>query len=180
MVSPLELLAHFAKEIGGLKITDVVTFIGELPGYWNSDPRVPQFIMTMEEAQKKSQRAGLPITNNWLAAFTTSYLLLANSFPKDRPEWDGKLKADQTWRTWKDTLNPLHKNLEREKRLARGEDSFGAAAAAQLVQNIIHEDKHAPFHRETQVLPQGANLSDNFDAHFDNLATAATHGNKIV
>ena len=28
MVSPLELLAHFAKEIGGLEVTDVVTLIG--------------------------------------------------------------------------------------------------------------------------------------------------------
>ena len=41
MVSPLDLLAHFAKEIGGLEVTDVVTLISELPGYWNSDPPVP-------------------------------------------------------------------------------------------------------------------------------------------
>ena len=32
MVSPLELLAHLAGEIGGLEVTDVVTLIGELPG----------------------------------------------------------------------------------------------------------------------------------------------------
>ena len=38
MVSPLELLAHFDKEIGGLEVTDIVTLIIELPGYWNSDP----------------------------------------------------------------------------------------------------------------------------------------------
>ena len=53
IVSPLELLAHFAKEIGGLEVTDVVTLIGELPVYCTRDPCVPQFIMTMEEAQKK-------------------------------------------------------------------------------------------------------------------------------
>ena len=47
IVSALELLAHFAEEIGGLEVTDVVTLIGELPGYWTSDPRFPQFIMTM-------------------------------------------------------------------------------------------------------------------------------------
>ena len=32
MVSPLKLLAHFSEEIGGLKVTDVVTLIGELTG----------------------------------------------------------------------------------------------------------------------------------------------------
>ena len=48
MVSPLELPAHFAKEIGGLEVTDFVTLIVKLPGYWSNDPRVPQFIMTME------------------------------------------------------------------------------------------------------------------------------------
>ena len=62
--------------------------------------------MTMEEAQKKAQWAGLPITNNWIADFATSYLLLTNSFPNDRPDQDRKLKADQTWRVWKDTFNP--------------------------------------------------------------------------
>ena len=86
-MSPLELLAHFAEEIGGLKVTYVVTLIGELPGYWTNYPHVPQFIMMMEEAQKKAQREGLSITNNWIAAFATSSLLLANSFPNDRPEW---------------------------------------------------------------------------------------------
>ena len=38
MVSHLELLTHFDKEIGGLEVTDVVTLIGELTGYWTSDP----------------------------------------------------------------------------------------------------------------------------------------------
>ena len=66
MMSPLELLACFSEEIRGLEVTNVVTLIGELPSYWNSDPRVPQFIMTVEEAQNKSQRAGQPIADNWI------------------------------------------------------------------------------------------------------------------
>ena len=85
MVSLLELLAHFSKEIGGLEVTNVVTLIRELPGYWTRDPQFTQFIMTMEEAQKNSQQAGLPITNNWLAAFATFSLLLVNYSPNDKP-----------------------------------------------------------------------------------------------
>ena len=56
----------------------------------------------------------------------------------------------------------------------------GAAAASQLVHNIVPATNHSPFHGETCVLPQGANLANDFDAHFDNLATAETHGNEIV
>ena len=97
MVSPIELLTHFSEETGGLKVTDVVTLIGELPGYWTSNPRFPQYIMTMEKAQKKAQQSGLPTTDTWLAAFIISHPLLGNSFPNDHPEWDGKTKADQMW-----------------------------------------------------------------------------------
>ena len=146
MVSPLELLAHSAKEIGGLGVTDVVTLTGELPSYWSSDPCIPQFIMTMGEAQKKSQRARLPITDNWLAAFAMYSILLTKSFPNDHQEWDGKPKADQMWRDWKEKFNPLHKNLKRETHLARGEDSFGAAAAAQLVHSIVPAINPNLFH----------------------------------
>ena len=180
MVSPLELLAHFAKEIGGLEITDVVILISKLPGYWYSNPRVPQFIITMEEAQKKAKHSGLPITENWLAPFATSSLLLANSFSNDCSEWYGKPKADQTWKAWKDTFKLLHKNLERETRLARGEDSFGAAESSQLIHGIDPTTVLAPFNRETHLIPEGGNLAKDFDKHFHHLATVATHRNKIV
>ena len=119
MVSLIEFLAHFSKEIGVLKVTNVVTLIGKLPGYWTRNPQVPQFIMTMEEAQKKSQHAGFPITDNWIAAFATSSLLVVNYFTSNHLEWDGKPKAKQTWRSWKDTFKPLYKNLERKTRLTR-------------------------------------------------------------
>ena len=57
---------------------------------------------------------------------------------------------------------------------------FGAAAAAQIVHSIAPATNPAPFHGETRVLPQGANLAENFDAYFDNLETTATNGNNIT
>ena len=82
--------------IGGLEITDFVALLAKLPDYWAADLLVPQYIMRIEEAQKKAARAELPISGACLAAFATSSLLLANSFPNDRPVWDGKAKSDQT------------------------------------------------------------------------------------
>ena len=97
MVSPIALLAHFSHKIGGLEFTDILALIGEIPGYWYSDPHVPQYIMVIDESQKKAARTFFPITYNSLAAFATSSLLLANSFPDNRPEWDGKPKVQYKW-----------------------------------------------------------------------------------
>ena len=136
LVSPLELLAYITDAIGGLEFTNVVVLLAELPNYWSADPRVPQYIMRIEEAQNKAARAELPISGAWLAAFATSSLLLANPFPNDNPICNGTAKSDQTWDAWKDCFNSLHKNLERKTRLTRGEDSFGTATAAQSIHNV--------------------------------------------
>ena len=105
---------------------------------------------------------------------------MANSFPNDRPAWDGKTKADQTWSAWKEFFEPLQRNLERETRVARGEDAFGTAAAAQAVHNVTAAAYRQAIPNLPDVGVAGTNLAEDFDAHFDNLATAATHGNDIV
>ena len=53
--------------------------------WWVEDPRVSEFINRFDDAKKKSTRASLPITDDWLAAMATSALLSANSFLNDRP-----------------------------------------------------------------------------------------------
>ena len=83
------------------------------------------------------------------------------------------------WKAWKDTFNPLHKNIERETHLTRGEDSFRAAAASQLVHGINSNTVPAPFHGKIPSFPEGENLAKDFNAHFDNLVTATTHSNEI-
>ena len=60
-----------------------------------------QFIINMEDAHKKLVRAQLPITDNLLAAFATYMFLKSNSFPRNRPVWDGKPVGDQKWAAWK-------------------------------------------------------------------------------
>ena len=64
--------------------------------------------------------------------------------------------------------------------MARGEDSFGAAAATQLVQSINPNTFPAPFRGKIPGLPKDTNLAKDFDAHFNNFAASATHSNDIV
>ena len=79
MVLPLQILAYIADAI------DVVALLGEIPTYWMADPRVPQYVIKLEEAQRKADGAALPISDDWLAAFATSSLLRANSYLTNRP-----------------------------------------------------------------------------------------------
>jgi hypothetical protein len=65
--------------------------------WWQDDPRVPECINKLEEAQKKALRANLPITNDWLAATASLSLLTAGSFPKQRTDWDALAPALKTW-----------------------------------------------------------------------------------
>ena len=72
--------------------------------FWNSNPRVPEYINKMEDSQKKATCAVLPITDNWLIAIASSSLLSAGSFPKQRPEWDGLAVTSKNWTLWKTTF----------------------------------------------------------------------------
>ena len=79
---------------------------------WVSDPCVDQFIMNMEDTQKKSNYANHPITDNMLAAFAAFMLLEAISFPRDHPGCDVKQVVEQLWSEWKRFFNPLQLALE--------------------------------------------------------------------
>ena len=46
-----------------------------------NDPRVPEYVNRLEDAQKKSVRANLPISDMWLAAIATGSLLAGGGLP---------------------------------------------------------------------------------------------------
>ena len=136
MVSPLALLVYIAGGVGGLKLTNAVALLAELPEYWAIDPCVPHYIMKMEDVQRKSARANIPVTDNWLAAFETNSLLRAKSYPTDRLGRDGKPRAAQTWQAWNKFLTSLHKNLERHTRMAQSKDSLRTTISARLIHSV--------------------------------------------
>ena len=80
-VSPRKLLDHISNHAGVLDRIACVEIILSLKRLWESNPQVNQFIINMEEAQKKSVRAILPIINNMLVMFATYMLLKAGYFP---------------------------------------------------------------------------------------------------
>ena len=80
-VTPIEMLTELTKASGGLSLTQL----------WEQDPRIPEYLNGLRYSHKKAKRADLPFLDDLLSAIASSSLLKANSFPKDRPKWDGKI-----------------------------------------------------------------------------------------
>ena len=130
----------FARLTGGsdgLEATDIVSLLLVTLGWWAEDPRVPEYVNRIEEAQQKSIRASLPINDKWLAAIATGSLLAASSFPKQHPDWDSLPRANKTWMAWKTAFRAHQLTLKCEQR-ATGErgNVFGSASAATVLHGI--------------------------------------------
>ena len=134
-----------------------------------------QFIVNMEEAQKKLVRTQLLITDNMLAAFATYMLLKTNYFPRNRPVWDGKPVGDQKWAAWKELFKPLQMSLKRETDAAGdAPDIFGTATVAQRLHGIIPR---------VPANGHGGNtlgLLELLDGQFDALAEASSTSNAAL
>ena len=174
-VSLRDMLDHLATNMPGLEATDIVTLAVDMQSWWQDDPRVPEYINRLEEAQKKALRGNLPITNDWLAATATLSLLTAGSFPKQRADWDALAPAIKTWTAWKTWARATQQTVEREQRATAGRsDVFGSASAA------------IEFHRTSPAdnAFAGGALSQTFEEQFasgmDALALAASNEKTVL
>jgi hypothetical protein len=172
-----DMLQHLATSTAGLEATDIVSLFIDMQSWWEEDPRVPEYINRLEDAQKKASRAALPITNEWLAATATKSLLAAGSFPIQRPVWDAKLPTTKTWPAWKQWARESQLTVEREQRAsgARG-DTFGSASAA--------IEYHRPASSSSFAGAAGRATLPSFEEQFTNgmdaLALAATNEKAVL
>ena len=182
-----EFSARLKGGSGGLDATDIVSLLSATLGWWAEDPRVPKYINRLEDAQKKLVRATLPIDDKWLAAIATSSLLVAGSFPKQRPDWGSLLRANKTWAAWKTTFRSHQLTLKREQQ-ATGErgDVFGSASAATVICGITDATTRPGTHTSPDALvfhaasgksslPASDLALQALDGHLDRMADAATN-----
>ena len=137
MLSLHDFFARLKGGRSGLKATDIIFVLSAMLGWWDNNPRVPEYIKRLEDAQKKSVREKLPINDMWISVITTGSLLSAGSFPKHFPDWDIIPCINKTWATWKTTFHAYQITLEHEQR-ATGEQGgvFGSDAATITIHGI--------------------------------------------
>ncbi len=120
---------------------------------------IPQFIVMMEDAQKKATRAGMPIADVELMMMGSAADLAAQHFPRKVTDWEGSPAIDHTWRAWKVEFRQAHIRRQRKLQAAGGGEPLGGAHA---------------------ILPAPAGIIDRLGTALDNLALAAANNTTVL
>ena len=175
----IKILVKLTKTSGGLERVDTVDLLVSITEMRDQDPHVSEYLNGLKDGKKKAKRSSRPFSDNLIAAITSSSLLKAKSFPKDRPKWDGKILEEKTLKAWEDYFLHLHKALEWEARLATGRgNAFGSAHFAILIHGITTSATVGTSGRRGEVAP--ASFMEQFDGHFGALSTAATRSTVMM
>ena len=119
------------------------------------------FILTMEEAQKKAKTAELPILDIELAMYAATSILQSGDYKKETDKWEGHDAHKKTWTKWKQAYLTAYARGIKCQRSGATDEPFTRAA-----NNIMP--------------PATANVMDALAGLLDNLALAATSDKTAV
>ena len=89
---------------------------------------MPDFILTMEEAQKKAKRAELPILDIELSMYATTSVLQSGAHTKEINEWEGHNANKKTWTEWKQAYLAVYAQGINRQRAGATYEPFTRAA----------------------------------------------------
>ena len=81
-VTAINIMALLDANNGGLYAVDMITLRTNMTHYYVQEEGIPQFIVMMEDAQKKAKRAGMPIADVELVMMASAAVLTAQHFPR--------------------------------------------------------------------------------------------------
>ncbi len=87
----------------------MVSLTIQMSQYYEGTPIIPEYIQLLKDAQQKSARASLPVTDQTLTILASTALLAADTFPRTTILWEELASADKTWPAWKAAYLEAHK-----------------------------------------------------------------------
>jgi hypothetical protein len=99
---------------GGLHALDMISLCTDMMQYYVQGDGIPQFIVMMEDAQKKAKRAGMPIADVKLVMMASATVMAAQHFPREVDDWEGLPAASCTWQAWKVAFHHAHLKHQRQ------------------------------------------------------------------
>ncbi len=95
--------------------------------YYMQADGITQYIIMLEDAQKKAKRASMPITNIKLVMMASATVLAAQYFPCEVEDWEGLPSTSRTWAAWKTAFCLAHFKSQRQILASGGEEPLGGA-----------------------------------------------------
>ena len=158
-VTAIDIMALLDANSGGLHAVDMISLRTNMTQYYVQADGIPQFIVMMEDAQKKAKRAGMPIADVELVMMASAAVLAAQHFPREVDDWEGLPAVDRTWRAWKVAFRLAHLKRQRQLQASGGGEPLRGANA---------------------VLPTPAVTIDRLGTALDNLALAAANDTTVL
>ncbi len=126
-VTTLNIMALLDTNSGGFHPIDMITLHMNMTQYYVQTDGIPQFIVIMEDAQKKMMQAGMPITNVDLVMMALAAVLAAQHFPPKVDDWDGLPTKACTWQAWKVAFHLSHLKRQHQLQALGGGKPLGGA-----------------------------------------------------
>ncbi len=101
-------MAFLDANSGGLHAVDMITLHTNMHGYYVQVDGIPQYIIMLEEAQKKPKWAGMPIANIKLVMMALAAVLAAQHFLRKVHDWEGLPANSCLWAAWKMAFRLTH------------------------------------------------------------------------
>ena len=177
-VLAIKTMAFLDTNSGGLHFVDKLSLWTIMHGYYVQADGIPQYIIMLEEAQKKAKRVGMPITNIKLAMMVFAAVLAVMHFPRKVDDWEGLPMTGHTRLAWKKGFHSTHLKCQRQILASWEESSMGECTVCfprihrrRLIASRPHS---TTWHNNTAMLQQlkAANLG------ITNSVTVVTATNK--
>ena len=107
-VTALDIMILLNANSGGLHAVDMISLRTNMKQYYAEADGIPQFIVMMEDAQKKAKRANMPIANVELVMMASAAVLATQHFLRKVDDWEDLPAIIRTWRAWKVVFRLAH------------------------------------------------------------------------
>ncbi len=128
-VAAINIMALLDAISGGLHALNMIMLHTEMMQYYVQADGIPQFIVMMEDAQKRTTHVGMPIANVKLVMMALAAVLAAQHFPCKVDDWEGLMATSHTWQAWKVAFRLAHLKRQRQLQALGGGKPLGGAHA---------------------------------------------------
>jgi hypothetical protein len=128
-VTAINIMALLDANSGGLHALNMITLHTNIMQYYVQADGVPQFIVMMEDAQKKAMWAGMLIADVKLVMMALAAVLVAQQFPQEVDDWEGLPSTSCMRQVWMLAFRLAPLKRQRQLQALGGGEPLGSAHA---------------------------------------------------